>query len=336
MAPLPAPRSRTVDAIYAAYAARSGPGWRSSGLAVSELATECERALWYRLRWADANDPPDGRRARLFDTGNREEARLIDDLRAAGMTVWDVDPATGRQYPIRLADEHVRGKADGVVLGVPDAPATPHLLEAKSHNAKNFRELVRAVERAETRAAGLAEAFPKHYAQCQLGMAALGLTRALYLAVSKDTDEIEAVRIEYDAEFALRAEARGRRIVATDHAPPRLHADPAAKAAWACRFCPALAVCHEGEFPAGDATTAARNCRTCLHAAPAPGGAWTCARAGGARLSLDDQKRGCGAHLWLPDLVPGEQEDADAVRETVTYRLASGAVFVDGAGRAAA
>ena len=39
----------------------------------------------------------------------------------------------------------------------------------------------------------------------------------------------------------------------------------------------------------------------------------------------------CPAHLYLPALVPGEQVDADPEAETVTYRMQSGAIWVDGA-----
>ena len=43
--------------------------------------------------------------------------------------------------------------------------------------------------------------------------------------------------------------------------PAKLHEDPKAKAAFACGWCPAKAICHEGQF-------ARRNCRTCISATP--------------------------------------------------------------------
>jgi len=47
-------------------------------------------------------------------------------------------------------------------------------------------------------------------------------------------------------------------------------------------------------------------------------------------LSIDEQRDGCPAHLYLCGLINGEQIDADEVAETVTYRLATGEIWVDG------
>lgn len=314
MVALPNPQSRTVEAIYRSYELRDQHDERSY-LGMSVLGEECERRLWYGFRWAHAAETFNGRKLRLFDTGHREEARLIEDLRAIGCVVHDVDQETRLQWSVETANGHAKGHLDGVVEGIPDAPKTPHVFEAKTHSAKSFRELVRA---------GVRIAKPMHYAQMQAYMHLTGLTRALYLAVEKDTDTIHGERIEYDAEFSLRLMAKAARIISSDRAPAKLHDDPTSKAAWACAYCPAFAVCHAGEF-------ARTNCRTCLHASPGHAGSWHCARFG-RELSLDDQRAGCPAHLYLPDLVPGEQVDVSPTDETVTYRLRDGRAWVDGRG----
>lgn len=49
--------------------------------------------------------------------------------------------------------------------------------------------------------------------------------------------------------------------------------------------------------------------------------------------ALTEQDAGCPAHLFVPSLVVGaEQIDADEEAETITYRLASGELWIDGAG----
>ena len=47
-----------------------------------------------------------------------------------------------------------------------------------------------------------------------------------------------------------------------------------------------------------------------------------------AALSRRDQDAGCAAHLYIPDLVPGEQVDAG--EDWVGYRLADGTAWRDG------
>ena len=92
MAPLPPQPMPTLDAIYAAYVAEDDDGFRDH-LGASIIGKECERALWYDFRWATRR-AFSGRMLRLFETGKREEDRLVRDLRRTSATVLDTDPAT--------------------------------------------------------------------------------------------------------------------------------------------------------------------------------------------------------------------------------------------------
>lgn len=314
MVALPETTSPTVAAIWAGWE-REAERKHRTYLGASVIGDACDRKLWYAFRWAHDPETHEGRMLRLFETGHVEEARLVADLQRAGMVVDAVDPATGEQYAVRFAGGHGGGHTDGEVEGVPEAPKTRHLLECKTHNHKSFTALKRL---------GVAAHKPMHYAQMQVYMHLRGLTRALYVALNKNDSEIYVERVEYDAAAALALMAKGERIVSSDHAPTKLHEDPTHKMAWACGYCPARALCHDGAF-------ATRSCRTCLHAtAHLDGDArWSCARHK-RDLTVEDQRAGCPQHLFLPDLVPGEQIDADEAAETITYRLRDGAAFVDG------
>ena len=61
------------------------------------IGNPCSRALWYGFRWA-AQPEFSGRLYRLFQTGHLQEPRVYADLRAAGVTVYDTNPATGQQW----------------------------------------------------------------------------------------------------------------------------------------------------------------------------------------------------------------------------------------------
>lgn len=305
MAPIPKPQSNTVRAIYQAYV-DAHRHYDSLGISVGEAGTECDRALWYTFRWASKPEEINGRQLRLFETGNIEEDRLVADLERIGVEVY------GQQDRIRLAGGHVRGKCDGKAMGIPEAPTTEHLLEFKSSNAKGFALIQKD---------GCQKAKPLHYAQCQLGMHAFGLTRCLYLVSCKDTDTLYAERINYDAEYCIRLLARCERIIAANIAPSRISEDPEF---FGCMFCKHKAICHEGAWPRV-------SCRSCIYSTPENGGDghWSCARFS-KPLSIDEQKSGCPAHLHLPALVPGEQVDADEENETIQYRLRNGTTWTDG------
>jgi hypothetical protein len=307
----------TIEAIDNAVAANEP---RSFDLVVrgSSMGHPCDRHLWYRFRWAHDPEQFDGRKLRLFHTGHVEEARMVAWLRLAGVTVQDVDPATGEQWEVVALDGHFKGHLDGIVQGVLEAPATPHLLECKTHNTKSFEQLRRH---------GVAVSKPEHVAQMQSYMHLMGLTRAFYLAKCKDTDELWSERIEYDPAHAIALMARAARVRDSSEPLPRISDDPEY---FQCRSfnCPSYQQCHGGAF-------ALRNCRTCLRSTPVLDGQWHCARHDQI-LSVQDQTLGCPNHLYLPGLVPGEQVDADEQAETVSYRMPDQSLWVDGEGRAAA
>src|SRR4051812_24610087 len=120
MAPLPPPSMPTVGAIYATYERSAWEKGREH-LGASIIGHECERYLWLTFRWA-VRVQYAGQLLRLFETGQLEEARLVKNLRDAGVTVFEVDPDTGRQWAIRAVDGHFGGSADGIGIGFLEAP----------------------------------------------------------------------------------------------------------------------------------------------------------------------------------------------------------------------
>lgn len=321
MVTLSRPESQTLGAIYAAYE-REREQSDSFGLSIGTLGNECDRALWLAFRWAHEPEAIDGKKARLFDTGNREETRLIEDLTRAGIKV------DGAQEKVRALGGHLRGKLDGTATGVPEAPKAVHVIECKTANDRRFKEIAVGVKPRDggPLKQGVKRQAPTHYAQCQIYMHLKGLKRCLYLLVSKNTDEIYVERIEYDPADALKLVARAETIITASRAPGRITED---RTKYPCCFCPAADVCHAEAF-------GRTNCRTCIHATPiieeGDAARWRCERFG-KDLTIDEQKAGCPAHLFLPDLVPGEQVDAG--EDWVSYRMRDGSEWRDGVSGAA-
>lgn len=278
-------------------------------LRCSKLGEECERSLWYTYRWTTPLERFEGRIERLFQTGHREEERMIADLRAIGCDVIDRDPATGEQWRVTFAP-WLGGSADGKATGVPGAEKTEHLLECKTHNEKSF---------AAWKQKGVELSKPVHYAQMQLYMHGLGLTRALYIAHNKNTDEVDAERVKYDPLAAEKLLAKAERIAFAPTPLPK-------QESYACKWCRHEKTCRYDDF-------ARVNCRTCLHSELTRDGEWRCT-AHGRALTIEEQRAGCKAHLYIPELVPGEQTDADEEAQTVTYSLrvhsGNGLTYIDG------
>ncbi len=126
---------------------------------------------------------------------------------------------------------------DAAILGVPEAPKTYHVAEFKTHNAKSFTTLQKD---------GVEKAKPEHYAQMQIYMHWSQLTRALYLAVNKDNDELYGERVRYDETFAKALETKAERIVYGAAPPEGISTEPAF---YKCKFCPASVVCHTNRLP---------------------------------------------------------------------------------------
>lgn len=314
MADLSHLRSPTVEAIDRAYTEDQRRA-KALRLSPGDLANECERAVQYKFRWAYEPEAFTGAMLRMFSSMKIAELGIITGLKRAGLTVYDLDEASGRGFSATAVGGHLYAKIDAVASRVPEAPAKMHFVKAKSFKEKSFRALKKD---------GVAAARPDHYALSQVVMHAEGLERTLYIGHNRNDDELFVERIRYDVLDATKLMAKAERIVTEPQLLPKSHDDPKSKAAFACGYCPARHVCHSGAW-------APRNCRTCLHSTPAldGNGRWYCERHN-VDLSREDQESGCASHLYIPDLVPGRQIDASSAEEWVDYEIADGEIWRDG------
>ncbi len=298
MVPIPKKTlSPTVEAIYKTYVDAPND-WKRDHLGASLIGMECERAIWYTFRWC-SKPSFDGRMLRLFDTGKREEIRLIKDLRKAGITIYSKDPDTGLQITYHSFGGHYGGSLDGMGLGFLEAPASWHVLEEKTASKKSFADLKKN---------GVQKWKPLYYAQVQAYMRWSEVDRTLFLCVCKDNDEIYEERIHYNAAFAKSLEQKAERIVFSDVPPIKINNDPESSD---CKWCPHRETCQERRLPVV-------SCRACCFATPREDGKWICDKSGEV-LSSSEQRHPCQNHIFIPDLVPMVQTDADPEKGLVTY-----------------
>lgn len=309
MVALPSSGSQTVSAIFAYHVERAAKtDWRRPHLGASMIGRDCSRELWFSFRWAT---PPkfDGRMYRLFQTGDLAEGRFVTELRNIGVEVLDKDPETGSQW--RLAHgAHIGGSMDGAGVGVVEAPKTWHVFEFKTHNDQSFTKL---------QSEGVERAKPEHWAQMQLYMLWSGMTRALYLAANKNNDDLYSERVRFDIEAATRLQAKAERIVAAETPPEGISADPSF---FKCKWCEQAPICHKLTIDA----LAPVHCRSCAHSTADEDG-WTCEKHGWRQMSAEQQRQGCSAHVYHPDMVPGTASSSDGT--TVTYKMVDGSTWTD-------
>ena len=258
----------TISAIYASYEAR--PPTPRPHLGASEIGNLCNRALWYRFRHVLQPKIP-GRILRLFETGKREEGRLIKNLRDIGIEVYD--EINGKQ--IHYTDPECvwfSGSLDAMARGFEEAPSTWHVVEIKTSNLRQFELLDEN---------GVQKTFPAHYVQMQMYMHWSGVKRAYYFCVCKDDDRIYGERIKYDAKTVFVSCERAYDIINAE-TPPEAKYKPAVPP---CKWCEYSKLC------AGD-QIADINCRTCYH--------YEC-DCQGERCTLGfDIGSNCDRHLYIP------------------------------------
>lgn len=234
-------------------------------LGASVIGEPCTRKIWFNFRGfgSSAVTP---RLTRLFNRGHLEEARFHAMLQACGVQTF-FQNEQGKQYGYKRGI--FAGSVDGIALDVPDCPNETVLLEFKTMNDARFKQFV----------AHDMMSFPTYENQCHVNMFCMNLfnkellqnfdlmkklydgekkvtiTKTLFMAVNKNTDEIHAVIIPLDEDKA-RACIDKIPAVLEDCYPEGLHNHPKY---FDCKMCGFNKYCYENkEFP--------HNCRTCsLH-----------------------------------------------------------------------
>jgi hypothetical protein len=275
----------TLEAAMRALEAREGKRGHSRRVGASAVGHECVRRGWYSFRWA-SESKMDARGLMTVNDGHRGEIVMAELLNGVeGVTLWTEDPENpGQQISFELVAGHFVGKLDGVILGLLQAPKTPHVWEAKVVNEKKFTKLKKDIERFGEKNA-LEQWDAVYFAQAQMYMRGMKLDRHYLTVASPGVREIVSVRTEYQPGRAEMYEGRAESIVFSSGIPSKISNDPAF---FGCKWCDHADVCHGGAAPL-------RNCRTCRWASPLPGGVWGC-NMHEKELSYEEQAVGCAGY----------------------------------------
>ena len=288
-------------------------------LGASTIGDLCERKLWLNLRMAKPEQFTAPQLYR-FEDGYRAEDIMANRFARAGFNVKTVDPATGFQYGISLVDGHLRGRIDGRITGLLQAPQTEHVWEVKSCDEKKQAELEKLKNQFGEKEA-LKEWNVLYYAQAILYMHALNLTRHYLVCTSAGARNTIAIRTESNPDYANKLIVKAERIKNSNQLPCGLGEN-----AYQCKMCNFHSLCYENHV-------AKANCRTCLHSTPATDGEWQCVKFGNQNIPQNFQEKGCDEHLFIPSLIPyAKPIGANQEQNWVEYQKADGATFKNGKG----
>lgn len=283
MAKLPEPADPTLQAVDDAMELEQNSKPRAH-LGASQIGDPCNRKLWYSFRWARWPLFYAGT-LKLFDDGHRSESIMADRLRRLPELDLHTETPDGHQYRFSDHGGHFAGSVDGLVLGLLQAPKTPHIWEHKCVNDKKFALLNKLkLEKGEKQA--LAHWDAVYYAQAQVYMHYFQMDRHYLTCATPGTRDVTSVRTNYNADHALPLVQKAKDIIASDAMPTRI---TDRKDDHRCKFCTFLEVCHYDH-------EVAENCRTCKHGRPVNSG-WHCGLHD-QPLDYDAQYEGC--ENWWP------------------------------------
>ena len=273
------------DALAAMHAAEVPRGH----LGMSQIGNPDERTLWLKFRWSLPGVPAP-RTLRIFQLGHYVEIELARLLRLIPGVELHTTTEDGGQFSFKLLGGHFAGSMDGAIHGIPEAPKTWHVWEAKSASGKRFAQLVKD---------GVQKWSHEYYAQLQCYMGATGMERALFTAYNKDDSSLHIERIEREPMFWEAMQEKARRIIQQPDMPASSWRD---RTWYEAKFMSehAQAVYWGDRLPA----PSCRNCRfvEAVTDRLETGARWHCHLLRDDR-SLIEQRVGCEAHQYMPTFI---------------------------------
>lgn len=213
----------------AACMKRNGEQTPRKYLGASRWGHHCDRALGYEYHQTPKDEGADfkGKTIRIFDMGHDGEERMAEYMQLSGFKV-KTHKEDGKQFGFSAADGRLKGHIDGVITDGPDIGVKwPALWESKALGKKSFDDVARN---------GIKESKPVYYAQAQVYMAYLDLSECLFTCINRDSGDVYAELIKFNASDAQKLSDKALRIVSSAN-PEELTKCSNDPSNFKCRFC---------------------------------------------------------------------------------------------------
>ena len=211
-------------AIDVALVARNRSERPRTYVSSSGLGRDCLRQIQYDFLAVPKDEGQEfaPKTLRIFEAGHRGEDIVAGWLRIAGFDLR-TSRADGRQFGFEALGGRFKGHIDGCLVSGPVAMDYPALWENKALGASSWKDVVKR---------GVSIARPVYAAQLALYQAYLDLPKpALFTALNRDTMELHAELVPFDARLAQDMSDRAVAVVRASEARewlPRMAADPTA------------------------------------------------------------------------------------------------------------
>lgn len=239
-------------------------------LGLSQLGHSCGRYLWFYFRWGQTISHSH-RKMRIFQAGHDSEKIIVNNLRRSGFNV------TNTQTELVHANGYMLGHIDGIIQEIPEYNK-PVLLEAKSAKDAKWKSFEKN---------GVKRTYKEYYCQSQTYMNKLGLEKALFIVLNKDTSHLYYEIVDYNKVHAEALLMRGEDVIESPVPVKGLSTDPDY---YECNWCEFEGICHKNE-------SFEVSCRTCQHIR-LNSGKWYCNIKKEDR-TLKEQKEACEKYEML-------------------------------------
>ena len=223
-APRPPIATAVSSAIDAALTARNRAERPRTYVSSSGLGRDCLRQIQYDFLAVpkDEGQEFEPRTLRIFEAGHRAEDIVAGWFRIAGFDLRTERP-DGRQFGFEAMAGRFKGHIDGCFVSGPVAMDYPALWENKALGASSWKDVVKR---------GVSIARPVYAAQIALYQAYMDLPNpALFTALNRDTMELHAELVPFDARLAQEMSDRAVTVVHASAAGewlPRMVNEPSA------------------------------------------------------------------------------------------------------------
>lgn len=252
-------------------------------LGMSSVGGPCDRENWADFRWITKKNDPSWLQD-AAECGHIAEDEMIKDLKLIPEITLiteghssDNKDNSANQISFEDINGHFKGHADGMILGILEAPKTWHVWEHKDKSIRKkggkdmFNELEALKLKLDEKQV-LKEWDMKFYVQGHMYMHYSG-TKRHYMTVSRGVKrQYISIRTNYSKTIAVEYIEKANRVIKSNTPPPRRYNDTH----YYCKyFCSHYEWCHNGK-------PAQKTCRSCEHAVPitnpehGPKGSWGC------------------------------------------------------------